>query len=132
VTPHINKNGIVTMEISQEVSEQASSVQVGNLNYPSFFKRSADTILTVKSGQTIVIGGLIRENRSDGSSGAPWMVNIPILKHFFGRTRESFEKTELIILISPRVISSLDDVDAVTDEFKSKLGALYENADERD
>jgi len=39
VTPHINKNGIVTMEISQEVSEQAQSVQVGNLNYPSFFKR---------------------------------------------------------------------------------------------
>jgi general secretion pathway protein D len=121
VTPHINKNGIVTMEIAQEVSEQAESVQVGNLNYPSFFKRAAETILTVQSGQTIVIGGLIRENRSDGSSGVPWAVNIPVLKYIFGRTSKSFEKNELIILISPQVITSLDDVDVVTSEFKSKV-----------
>jgi general secretion pathway protein D len=129
VTPHINKNGIVTMEIAQEVSEQAQSVQVGNLNYPSFFKRSADTILTVNSGQTIVIGGLIRENRSDGSSGAPWFINIPVIKYFFGRSSESYEKTELVILISPQVISSLDDVDIVTQEFKKKVGHLLEKHD---
>lgn len=132
VTPHINKNGIVTMEIAQEVSEQAESVQVGNLSYPSFFKRNAETILTVKSGQTIAIGGLIRENKSDGSAGAPWFINIPILKYFFGRTSESLEKNELIILISPHVISSLDDVDAVTEEFKDKLGSIYKDRNEQD
>ncbi|MFP4533084.1 MAG: type II secretion system secretin GspD [Desulfobacterales bacterium] len=125
VTPHINKNGIVSMEIAQEVSEQAQSVQVGNLNYPSFFKRSADTILTVASGQAIVIGGLIRENRSDGSSGAPWFINLPLIKYLFGRTSESYEKTELVILISPHVITSLDDVDAVTHEFRNKMGSLF-------
>jgi len=132
VTPHINKNGIVTMEISQEVSEQAQSVQVGNLNYPSFFKRSADTILTVKSGQSIVIGGLIRENRSDGTAGAPWFINVPILKYFFGRASDSYEKTELVILISPQVISSLDDVDAVTHEFKEKAASMRKHANEQD
>ncbi len=132
VTPHINKNGIVTMEISQEVSEQAQSVQVGSLNYPSFFKRSADTVLTVKSGQSIVIGGLIRENRSGGTAGAPWLVNIPFLKYFFGRASDSYEKTELVILISPQVIASLDDVDAVTREFKEKAAAMRDNANEPD
>ncbi|HMA67395.1 MAG TPA: type II secretion system secretin GspD, partial [Desulfosalsimonadaceae bacterium] len=81
VTPHINKNGIVTMDISQEVSEIADNVEVGGQSYPSFFKRSAETILTVKSGQTIVIAGLIRENKSGGARGTPWLVDIPILKH---------------------------------------------------
>ncbi|MFO7839168.1 MAG: type II secretion system secretin GspD [Desulfosalsimonadaceae bacterium] len=124
VTPHINKNGLVTMDISQEVSEIAENVEVGGQSYPSFFKRSAETILTVNSGQAIVIAGLIRENKSGGARGTPWLVNIPVLKYLFGKTSESYEKTELVILITPRVISSSGDVDAVTREFKSKAGDI--------
>jgi general secretion pathway protein D len=129
VTPHINEMGLVTMEITQEVSEQAENVQVGSQNYPSFFKRSADTTLTVQSGQTIVIGGLIRETKSAGSSGLPWVASIPGLNFLFGKTSDSFSKTELIIMISPYVIAQLDDVDAVTADFKQKVGSLFEQAD---
>jgi len=124
VTPNINENGLVTMDIDQEISEQAPNVSVGGKDYPSFFKRKTTTTLTVQSGQTIVIGGLIRETTSDGSSGAPWFTRIPVLSFLFGKTSDSVSKTELIILISPYVIATPDDVDAVTREFTSKISSL--------
>lgn len=129
VTPHINEMGLVTMEITQEVSEQAENVQVADQSYPSFFKRSADTTLTVQSGQTIVIGGLIRETKSKGSSGMPWVASVPVLNFLFGKTSDTFSKTELIIMISPYVITRLDDIDAVTADFKQKVGSLFEYND---
>jgi general secretion pathway protein D len=124
VTPNINEQGLVTMDIDQEISEQAPNVSVGGQDYPSFFKRKTMTTLTVQSGQTIVIGGLIRETTSDGSSGAPWFTRIPVLSFLFGKTSDSVSKTELIILISPYVIATPDDVDAVTREFTSKISSL--------
>ncbi len=124
VTPNINENGLVTMEIDQEISEQASNVSVGGKDYPSFFKRSTATTLTVQSGQTIAIGGLIRETVSDGSSGTPWFVRIPIIGFLFGQTSDSISKTELVILISPYVIATPDDVDVVTREFQARITGL--------
>ncbi len=129
VTPNINEHGLVTMDIDQEISEQASNVAVGGQDYPSFFKRSTITTLTVQSGQTIVIGGLIRETKSGGVSGTPWFTNIPVLNFLFGSTKDSVSKTELIILISPYVIATSDDVDAVTREFTNKLHALSLHSD---
>ena len=122
VTPHINDNGLVSMEISQEVSEQGDGVEVLGEQYPSFLERRVDTTLTVKHAQTIVIGGLITETRNQGNSGVPVLSRLPIFGYLFGSHSQSFNKTELIIMITPHVIVSLDDVDAVTREFKSKLG----------
>ena len=124
VTPHINEFGLVSMDVSQEVSEQSENVDVGNESLPSFFKRSVDTSLTVKHGQTIVIGGLIRQNVSDGHSGVPCLGGLPGVGFLFGKQKQSTEKTELIILITPRVISTLDDVDVVTEDFRNKIGDI--------
>ena len=124
VTPHINECGLVTMDINQEVSEQSQYVGVGGKEYPSFYKRSVNTTLTVKHAQTIVIGGLIRKTKSEGAAGAPWLSKIPIIRYLFGKETKSVSKTELIILITPHVIVSLNDVDAVTEEFKKKVGSI--------
>ena len=122
VTPHINERGLVTMEINQEVSERSIDVTIADKKYPSFKKRIVDTCLTVKHGQTIVIGGLIRESKEDLMGGTPWLVDIPVLRYLFGKKTKKTKKVELIILITPQVIASLEDVDAVTEEFKSKVG----------
>ncbi len=124
VTPHINEFGLVSMDISQEVSEKSENVDVGRDSLPSFFKRSVNTYLTVHHGQTIVIGGLIRENVSTGRSGVPCLGGIPVVEFLFGRKKDSKEKTELIILITPRVIATLEDVDIVTEAFREKIGDL--------
>jgi general secretion pathway protein D len=124
VTPHINERGLVTMDVYQEVSEQAEDVQVAGESFPSFFKRVVQTSLTVQHGQTIVLGGLIRENRTDASSGIPWLARMPLFGFLFGSTRDAFDKTELIILLTPRVIADLDEVDSVTEGFKSKVTSV--------
>ncbi len=122
VTPHINEHGLVSMDIQQEVSEQSDAVQVGGDSMPSFYNRSVSTSLTVKHGQTIVIGGLIRQTRTRGYSGLPCLGGLPWLKYAAGKNSDSSDKTELILLITPRVIATLDEIDAVTEEFKQKVG----------
>ncbi len=126
VTPHINERGLVTMEIALEVSNLSKDVQVGGETYPSFFKRDVKSTLTTKHGQTIVIGGLIKKEKSDGQSSVPWLGQIPVIGFLFGKDTLSVEKTELIILITPHVITNLEDVDEVTHEFKNKVGRVID------
>ncbi len=121
VTPHINEHGLVSMDINQEISEQSESVPVGNQTALSFYKRSVNTSLTVKDGQTIIIGGLMKEKKDNGSAGLPCFGGLPVMQYFFGKETKTNEKTELIILITPRVIANLDDIDIVTEEFKNKV-----------
>jgi general secretion pathway protein D len=120
VTPHINDRGLVTMDISEEVSDVDEPVDVAGKNYPSFFKRTVTTTLTVKHGQTIAIGGLIKDRETDKMSGVPCLIDIPVVRYLAGQNLKETEKIELIVLLTPRVIANLDDVDAVTDEFKQK------------
>jgi general secretion pathway protein D len=128
VTPHINEYGLVSMDVNQEVSEEAGLVNVGVVEQrPSFFKRSVNTTLTVKNGQTIVIGGLIRETKSDSFSGVPCVGDVPVLSYLLGKKSQSTDKTELIIFITPKVIASLEDVDIVSEEFRNRIGYDYEN-----
>jgi general secretion pathway protein D len=127
VTPHINERGLVTMDIYQEVSEQAEDVEVAGESFPSFFKRVVQTSLTVQHRQTIVLGGLIRENRSDASSGIPWLARLPLIGFIFGATRDAFDKTELIIMLTPIVIVDLDDVDAVTTGFRQRVDSVVKD-----
>lgn len=124
VTPHINDNGLVSMTVNQEVSDKAGDVLVGGTSYPSFFQRSVSTNLTVAHNQTIVIGGLIKEDKSEGQAGVPILHSIPIIGHLFGKEIQSTSRNEMIILITPRVIADLSAVDAVTGDFKARLGNL--------
>ena len=121
VTPHINSNGIVTMDIDQEVSKQANDVSVAGKSYPSFAKRHIDTSLTVKNGQTIVLGGLISSESNNTDKGTPWIVDIPILRYLFGKESRHDRRVELIVLLTPRVVTSLNDVDTITNDFKLKV-----------
>jgi general secretion pathway protein D len=131
VTPHINDRGLVTMDIYQEVSEQSEDVVVAGKAFPSFFKRVVQTTLTVRHGQSIVLGGLIRENKSKSTSGIPWLARLPIIGFLFGSKRDAFDKTELIILLTPKVIANLDDVDLVTDGFKSRVDFVVKDMYEK-
>jgi len=121
VTPHISESGMVTMDVEQEVSEQSANVSVGGNSYPSFYKRSIATTLSVKHGQTLVIGGIISETGSESASGVPCLIKIPVVRYLFGKEKTGTGKTELIVMITPRVIVNLQDVEAVTKEFQEKV-----------
>jgi general secretion pathway protein D len=122
VTPHINEHGMVTMDIQEEVSDlEKTPILVAGKEYPAFFKRTISTTLTVKDGQTIAIGGLIKDKEDDLISGVPCLIDIPVVRYLFGKYSQVTEKNELIVLITPRVIDNMSDVDLVTQEFKSKV-----------
>ncbi len=124
VTPHINDRGLVSMEISQEVSDFKENFEVAGSSYPSFTERKVETSLTVQHGQTIVIGGLIREKNDKTQQGVPFLSQIPVIGFLFGQHNTTKDKVELIILITPWVIRNQDDIDEVTREFKTKVGTI--------
>ncbi|MEZ4527547.1 MAG: hypothetical protein R2941_16625, partial [Desulfobacterales bacterium] len=126
VTPHINERGLVSMDITQEVSEEGTEKTVGDKKYPSFRERTVTTALTVKHGQTIVIGGLMREQSEKGVNGVPFLSQIPVIGFLFGKDKIESVKTELILMITPRVIVNSDDVDIITEEFRQKVSDIRE------
>ncbi|MFN3480810.1 MAG: secretin N-terminal domain-containing protein, partial [Thermodesulfovibrionales bacterium] len=100
VKPQVNDSGLVSMEISQEVSGIGESVKIAGQDFQSITKTEATTNLVAKDGETIVIGGLIREDTTKSRAGIPILSKIPILGFFFGNTIDETTRNELIILLT--------------------------------
>ena len=124
VTPRISEAKVVTLDISIEQSS-VSQKDLGNLkNVPFFPKKTAKTTLSVTEGQTIVIGGLIDDSKSDGSSGVPFLSKIPVLGALFGYQTKSVNATETILMMTPHVITDLHESNQVTQEFREKVQGI--------
>lgn len=128
VTPHINSRGLVKLDISQEVSERGEKDE--QLRTTSIISRKAETSLVVEDGQMIVIGGLMRKRDAVGDYGVPGLRNMPVLKYLFGGKSQDNAKSELVILITPRVVRSKAEADMVTEEFYDKVMKLRELVEE--
>jgi general secretion pathway protein D len=126
VLPRVNAGGMVNMEIKQEVVEPGPLVdvsQAGSVTAKAraFLDRRVTSKVTVKDGQTLVLGGLIRDNRTEGQSGFPILYKIPVLGALFGNTEEQVDRTELIVLLTPRVVRDSEEAEQVTEEIKRKM-----------
>ena len=129
VLPRVNSGGMVSMEVKQEVIDLGPLVETTqssnqSISSRSFLQRSVTSKVVVKSGQTLVLGGLIRDNRSEGQSGFPILYKIPVLGALFGNTEETLDRTELIVLITPRVVENSQDAYQVTEEIKRRMQEL--------
>ena len=120
VTPRINANGLVTMKVTQEVSN-AVSTRVANIDAPTIQQRKIESVVAVYSGQTVVLGGLIQEARRENYSGIPWLMDIPLLGNLFRSSGYETDRSELIILITPRAVSNQQEALQITEEFRSRL-----------
>jgi len=123
VTPRINEKGLVAMDVTQEVS-QVSEEQIVGISSPRIIKRHAKTSLVVQNGSTIIIGGLIQEKKDKSITGVPFFYKLPLLNYFFSYTKNKVDKTELVILITPHTIKTLEEADLVTKEFTDKVEGL--------
>ena len=106
VTPTINAQGLVVLEIDQKISNTTEGGTFAGS--PAIFERSLKTEVLAQSGQTIMLGGLISENTSKSNTKVPLLGDIPGLGALFRGQKDSTSKTELIILITPRVIDQPD------------------------
>lgn len=123
VTPRVNASGQVTMEINQEVSN-ATQTTTSDIDSPTIQKRTASSTVTVKSGETIILAGLIKEQKDNGSQGLPYLSQIPLIGGLFGTQTWKDNRTELIILITPHVLLSTPDAAAITKEYRKRLSGL--------
>ena len=124
VTPRVNAGGMVIMDVEQEVSQVASETTDTTNLTPTISKRSITTSVAVQSGQTVVLGGLIREQKVKSRSGIPGLYNLPIIGPLFGATIEEQVRTELVVLITPRAVRDPAEAAQVTEEFRSKMESL--------
>lgn len=124
VTPRISDAKLVTMEVNLEQSDVAST-KLGSLeNIPVFKKKTAKTTLSIMEGQTIVIGGLIEDKKEVGASGVPFLSRLPIIGALFGYQTRDINKTETVLLLTPHVITDLEESNQVTREFREKVQGL--------
>jgi general secretion pathway protein D len=124
VTPRINSGGLVTLEVNQEVSEPLAQAAGSTNPNPDVATRNAKTSVVVASGESIVLAGLIRENNQRGSSGIPLLNKIPIIGAAFGSQTLDLTRTELVLIITPKIVNDPSQARAVTNELRSKLPAL--------
>lgn len=123
VTPTINSEGILTMNIDLSLSE-AQLNDTSAIDSPLIVDRKLSTVAVIKSGDTIMIGGLISKNLSTADSGVPLLKDIPWLGSIFKSQSQKTVKTELIMLIRPTIINSPEHIEEETRKFKAVLKHL--------
>jgi general secretion pathway protein D len=120
VVPRVNANGNVRLDIEQEISNvpQTSAASLT----PTISERKVQSSISVASGQTVLLAGLIQEQQSGGKSGIPGLEQIPVLGELFAsNTNKTIARTELIIFIRPQIIRDSVDAHFVAEELRTKL-----------
>jgi general secretion pathway protein D len=120
VTPRVNSSGLVLLDVSQEVSGVVASA-TNPINSPVISERKIATSVAVQDGQTVAMGGLISDSVSTTRSGIPFLSAIPVLGALASTRNNNRTRTELIVLLTPRVIRNPDDAKAITDELRQKI-----------
>ncbi len=125
VTPRVNSGGLVLLDIAQEVSDVVPPATKASTSSesqsPTFNQRKIATSVAVQDGETIALGGLIKNEVQKGRSTIPILGEIPILGHLFGDTTGGLIRTELVVLLTPKVVRTPVDARAVTEELVRKI-----------
>jgi general secretion pathway protein D len=123
VLPQVNSEGLVNMQIRQEVSQVASAT-TGGIASPTFSTRESETTVVVQSGETIVIGGIIDDTVDRSRTGIPFLMDIPVVGRAFRVESDNVRRTELIVLLTPHVVRDRQESRNATEAFKSRLKGM--------
>ncbi|MFT5755297.1 MAG: general secretion pathway protein D [Alteromonadaceae bacterium] len=123
VTPTINAQGVVIMTIDQKISSSAagSAAVAGS---PIIFERGLTTEVVAESGETIILGGLISEDKKTEDTGVPIFSSLPLIGKLFDGKANSKTQTELVIMVTPRVIESNDEWHVIRNKLRQELELL--------
>jgi general secretion pathway protein D len=127
VTPRVSSTGMVTMEVRQEVSNVSTTASTGDLT-PTISKRVLESTISARSGQTIVLGGLISDSRQVGSKGLPVLSSIPGIGNAFGGHETTTKRTELLVFLTPRIIDPDTGAKAILDELRDRMTLISREA----
>ena len=120
VTPRVNSGGLVLLDIAQEVSDVLPT-STSSISSPTIEQRKISTSVAVQDGETVALGGLIKNQVTRGRSTIPLLGDIPVIGHLFGDTTGGLIRTELVVLLTPRVVRTPVDARAVTEELRERI-----------
>ena len=123
IKPHVNEKRLVTLDIESE-NLAVDQANFGGTGSASFLKTTAKTSVVVEDGQTLLIGGIIRMDKSKGYTGIPFLSQIPLIGYLFRASSDVLERNELVILVTPHVIASPEEGRAMTERFKERVESL--------
>ena len=122
VKPSVNAGGLVTMDVKQSVTD------VGEIDAATgqraFLERNIESRVAVRSNESVVLGGLIRENASTASQGVPWLHSIPVVGSLFGTDTDTSNRTELLVIITPRALYNESELRDVSNEMRARIRNL--------
>jgi general secretion pathway protein D len=123
VTPRVNSSGLVALDIDQEVSDVAPTTS-STIDSPTINDRHIISSVVVKDGETIALGGLISENRDDSKTGVPLLSDIPWVGPLFRSTNRTLGRTELLVMLSPRVVRNSNDAAVMTNDLLAGMRTI--------
>jgi general secretion pathway protein D len=118
VTPYVNSQGILTLDISQTVSEVSTDTTT-TIASPTILNRSIQTKVALQSGDTVMLGGLIKNSKTKNKSKVPLLGDLPFFGALFSVTDNSRDKTELFITVKPTIMNNTQDSQIVTNEIRN-------------
>ena len=127
VTPSVNDGGLVTLDIEQSVTDVGPVDSATKQR--SFNQRAVKSRVAIRSGESVVLGGMIRDNETEGQSGVPVLKDIPLVGALFSTTTIASTRTELLIFITPRVMESDQDLRDLNLEMRSRMRGLTDFED---
>ncbi len=119
IVPHINEKGRVVLEIEQEVSDVGPTTS--STGSPTIQQRRIKTTVAVKDGESLALGGLMQDRSSLTRGQVPIVGEVPVLGNLFKSKKDEIKRTELLILITPRVVRDTNQVRWITDEFRDRM-----------
>lgn len=131
VKPQVNDSGLVALDITQEVSSLGTPITIGSDTAPTLNKTEATTNLVAQNGQTIIIGGLIRDDNTKEKTGIPFLSRIPLIGWLFGNWSDVDQRTELVILLTPRVLRTQAEAAGVTSDYVNKYKGMDKDLQKR-
>jgi general secretion pathway protein D len=127
VTPRVNAGGFVNLSVQQEVSSVTQTTTSG-IDSPTISRRQITTDVTVRSGETVVLGGLIQDRQSLGRSGIPVAQDIPIIGPLFGTRGQSAQRSELLALLRPHILGSPERAADLTESLRRDFELIFAEA----
>jgi len=131
MTPHINDDGIIHLEITQSLSavEGSTSTAGDSTLQPTFTNQEITTTAIMEDGETIILGGLIENTNSKTDEGIPFLKDIPVAGNLFKTTTDESERRELLLVITPKIIGTGKDLDSINNEFKARFNSVAKYLD---
>ena len=124
ITPHVTKGKLVEIELEQTVSEAVPTTVEKGIDTPTIQERVLKTNMSLRSGRTVIIGGMIKEKYENTLDSVPMMIDIPFISHLLGSSSRSKIRTEMLVFITANIIEEDTELEKLINRFRESVDVL--------